>query len=138
MNLMVEQAQGRVPVTIIGLTGDLDGSNYDQLITKAQDLYRAGARHVLIDMSGVPYMSSAGLVALHSISRLLRGEPLLDTSTGWAAYRTIRNETVDEAPRSNLKLVGVQERVAKVLELAGMTTVFESHTDREQAIASFA
>jgi anti-anti-sigma factor len=65
MNLTTTQAQGRVPVTVVGIEGELDGSNFQQLINTARDMYKAGARHLLLDMSKMTYMSSAGLVALH-------------------------------------------------------------------------
>jgi anti-anti-sigma factor len=136
MNLSVDHAPRKVPVTIVTVTGDVDGSNYEALIARARELYTAGTRHVLFDLSGVPYMSSAGLVALHSISRLLRGEPALDTTSGWEAYRTIARETSRTA-LPYMKLLNPQPRVLRVLELSGLTTVYEIHTDRAAAIASF-
>ena len=45
MNITTEDAQGRVSVTILALHGDLDGSNYQEVITRARDLYGAGMRH---------------------------------------------------------------------------------------------
>ncbi len=136
MNLAVDHTPGRVPVTVIMVTGDVDGSNYEALIATAQELYQAGARNLLLDLSGVPYMSSAGLVALHSISRLLRGEAVLDTSSGWDAYRTMARET-GSSILPYLKLLNPQARVLRVLELAGLTVVYQIHTDRAAAIASF-
>ncbi len=136
MNLTVDHAQGRVPVTVITVTGDVDGSNYEALIAKAQELYKTGMRNLLLDLSGVPYMSSAGLVALHSISRLLRGEAVLDTSSGWEAYRSMARETGNSI-LPYLKLLNPQARVLRVLELAGLTIVYQVHTDRAAAIASF-
>jgi len=43
MNIAVSQAQGNVPVTVIKLDGQLDGQNYQELISKSQELYKAGA-----------------------------------------------------------------------------------------------
>ena len=70
MNMTVDHAQGPAPVTILGLDGDLDASNFKEVIVKAQELYSAGTEYLLIDMSDVPFMSSAGLVALHSVPSL--------------------------------------------------------------------
>ena len=44
MNISVSQALGNVPVTIIKLDGQLDGQNFQELISKAQELHGAGAR----------------------------------------------------------------------------------------------
>ena len=43
MEISVSQMQGNVPVTVLKLDGQLDGQNYQDLITKAQELYKAGA-----------------------------------------------------------------------------------------------
>ena len=47
MNISVSQAQGNVPVTVIKLDGQLDGQNFQELISKAQELYSTGARDFL-------------------------------------------------------------------------------------------
>ncbi len=73
MNISVSQASGRVPVTVIKLDGQLDGQNFQELITKAQELHSAGARDFLLDLSDLTYISSAGLVALHSVALMARG-----------------------------------------------------------------
>ena len=73
MQITVSTRQGNVPVTVIQPHGDVDASNYTELVSKVETLHRDGAQDFLIDLSAVPYMSSAGLVALHSISILLRG-----------------------------------------------------------------
>ena len=39
----------------------------------------AGARDFLLDLSDLTYISSAGLVALHSVALLAKGEDLPDT-----------------------------------------------------------
>ena len=51
MNISVSQAQGSVPVTVIKLDGQLDGQNYQELIAKARELYDAGGRDFLLDLS---------------------------------------------------------------------------------------
>ena len=76
MQLTIDQIPSRVPVTIIALHGDLDASNYEQVIAKARELYAAGVRHLLLDLCDVPFMGSSGVVALHSVALLMaaRGE----------------------------------------------------------------
>ena len=84
MNITAEQQTARVPVTILRLQGDLDGSNYLDLVAAAKTAQQNNAKYLLLDLTGVPYMSSAGLVALHSAVQLLRGEQPPDPEAGWS------------------------------------------------------
>ena len=141
MNLIVEDVQreaGSAPVTVVGIHGDLDGSNYQELITKAKELYKAGARNIVLDMSDMLYMSSAGLVALHSVAMLLRGEEPPDPSSGWNAYHAVaRDRDTSTTVQRNLKLVNPQPKVERTLQLTGMKEFFEVHPDLKTAVASF-
>jgi len=136
MELSSEQMQGRVVVTVLHVKGDLDGSNYRELIALAQKEYDAGARDFLIDLSGTTYMSSAGLVALQSIVKMLRKEKPFDEEAGWGAFHEIEREGSKGMLR-HVKLLGPQPRVDKVLEIAGVKNVFPIFTDLAAAIASF-
>ena len=135
MNMTITQEQGRVPVTIINIQGKLDGSNYKDLIAKAQELYQGGARDMLIDLSEVEFMSSAGMVALHSIAKLLKGQKLGDEE-GWSLLHSVDRER-GSGINKQIKLLNPQPRVAQALELAGFDKLFEIHKDLKQAVASF-
>lgn len=136
MNLTVSQAQGNVPVTVIKLEGQLDGQNYQELINKAQELYKAGTQDFLLDMSDLTYISSAGLVALHSLALLTRGEALPDTEGGWSAYRSMGRSS-EAGLQKHVKLFNPRPEVMGVLDMVGFSHVFEIHTDFDQAIKSF-
>jgi anti-anti-sigma regulatory factor len=136
MTITVSQAQGNVPVTILGIQGDLDASNYLDVIAKAKEICAAGAQHVLIDMGGVPYMSSSGLVALHSVALLVRGEEPPDPEYGWAAFHAIDRD-LDSGRQRHVKLLNPQPRVERVLKKAGFDRFFEVFSDQEAAVASF-
>jgi hypothetical protein len=136
MNISVSQAPGRVPVTVIKLDGQLDGQNYQELIAKAQELYQAGGRDFLLDLSDLTYISSAGLVALHSVALLARGEDLPDTEGGWSAYRSM-GRTTEAGVQRHVKLLNPRSEILGVLDMVGFSNVFEIFTDREQAINSF-
>src|SRR5512138_755842 len=82
MNISISQVQGSVPVSLIKLEGRLDSQNFQELIDKAQELYKAGACNFLLDLSDLTYISSSGLVALCSIAMLARGEKLQDAEIG--------------------------------------------------------
>jgi anti-anti-sigma regulatory factor len=136
MDISVSQAQGEVPVTVLKLDGQLDGQNYQDLIAKAQELHKAGSRDMLLDLSDLSYISSAGLVALHSIALLLRGEELPDTEGGWSAYRSMGRSS-EAGIQRHIKLLNPREEVKGVLEMVGFDRVFEMHTDLDQAVKSF-
>jgi anti-anti-sigma regulatory factor len=136
MNISVSQAQGSVPVTVIKLDGQLDGQNYQDLIAKAQELYDAGMRDFLLDLTDLTYISSAGLVALHSVALLVRGEELPDVEGGWSAYRSV-GRSREAGVQKHVKLLNPSSEVSGVLDMVGFNNVFEVFTDRESAINSF-
>jgi anti-anti-sigma factor len=136
MEISVSQVQGSVPVTILKLDGQLDGQNYQDLIAQAQELYAAGARDMLLDLSDLTYISSAGLVALHSLALMLRGEEIPDAERGWSAYRSMGRSS-EAGIQKHIKLFNPREEVKNVLEMVGFDRVFEMHTNREQAVNSF-
>ena len=136
MDISVSQAQGNVPVTVLKLDGQLDGQNYQELITKARELYSAGARDFVLDLSDLTYISSAGLVALHSVALLVKGEELPDTEQGWSAYRSM-GRTSSSGPQSHIKLLNPREEVKNVLDMVGFGNVFQIFTDLDQAVKSF-
>ena len=43
MEIKITQEQGRVPVTVLHLTGDLDGLSYEDLQTQAEQAIQSGA-----------------------------------------------------------------------------------------------
>jgi anti-anti-sigma regulatory factor len=136
MNISVEEVERRVPVTILGVQGDVDASSYQALIARARELHAGGARHILVDLSQVPFMGSSGLVALHSIAVLLRGEQPVDSQAGWQAYHDLSHDA-ESGTQHAVKLLNPQPSVARVLATSGMDRFFEVHTDRETALASF-
>jgi anti-anti-sigma regulatory factor len=136
MNISVSELQGRVPVTIMQLQGDLDASNYKRVIDKARELYSTGARALLLDLSEMPFMGSSGLLALHSIAMLLQGGTPPDPDAGWGALHAIERERA-AGLQKYVKLLNPQPRVDRVLRMAGFDQFFEIYGDAETAIASF-
>ena len=136
MEITVSTQQGTVPVTVIQPHGDIDASNYAQLVSKVESLRESGAKDFLLDLSDVPFMSSAGLVALHSIANLLRGEKAADTQAGWTALKSI-DRAREAGLQKHVKLLSPQPYVAETFEKAGFTLFFEIFTDVGKAVASF-
>ncbi len=135
MPLTVEQEQGRVPVTVLGIHGELDYSNYLEVIERVQDLYGTGCRHLLIDLSEVPFIASSGLVALHSAVLVMSGQSAPDTDAGWQAFHDLGSGV--QAGQANVKLLGLQPRVEQMLQRTALLRYFEVFTDRAAAIDSF-
>lgn len=138
MNITVEQIQAKTPITIMHLQGELDASCYMDVIEKAREMYQIGTRNLLLDLSEMPFMSSSGLVSLHNIAMLMRGETPPDPEAGWGAMHTMA-DTVEGAGgyERHCKLLSPHPRVEKTLAITGFNNIFEVFTDREQAIASF-
>lgn len=136
MDISVSQLQGSVPVTVVKVDGQLDGQTYQDLISKARELYNAGARDFLLDFSDLTYISSAGLVAVHSIALLVKGEELPDTEGGWAAYRSM-GRTSTAGLQTHIKLLNPREEVRNVLDMVGFGSVFQIFTDLDEAVKSF-
>jgi anti-anti-sigma regulatory factor len=136
MNIVTYVEQGNVPVTVMRPEGRLDGQTFEQLIAKATELYQGGVRNILLDMSEVTYMSSAGIVALHTIALLLRGEALPDLENGWNAVRAT-GRAREAGIQEHLKLLNPRPEVNSVLEMVGFTAFLEAFEDKETALRAF-
>ena len=133
----VEQAPGGESVSIVALDGELDGTNYQELISTVQGIYDGGGRNLVLDLSGLTFISSAGLVGLHTVLRQMRGEAPADPEYGYAALRAI-NDDVDEGTGDpNVHVCGTQDAVQKVLDRTGLGGLFPSFPDRASALAAF-
>ena len=136
MEITVSTQQGTVPVTVIQPHGDVDASNYAELVSKVDALMKGGAKDFLIDLSDVPFMSSAGLVALHSIAITLRGEKPADPQSGWAALKSM-DRSRERGMQKHVKLLSPQQYVAETFDKAGFTQFFEVFSDLKKAVASY-
>ena len=136
MTISVLQKQGRVPVTVISLDGRLDGQNYQELITNGQELYKVGVRDILLDLTNLSYISSAGMVAFHNIALLLRGETPPSPDEGWGTYRSMGRSSEGET-QEHFKLYNPQPDVSHTLDMVGFNTIFKIFTDLDEAINSF-
>ena len=136
MTFSVDQVQGSVPVTVLTIEGDLDGSNYKSLIELAKSAQQEGTKNILIDMSELVFMSSAGLVSLLNVAKMMRGEASPDPEDGWDALHDIDRDR-DSGIQEHVKLLNPSPKILKTLDISGMKQYFEIFTDRESAIASF-
>ena len=101
------------PAQIFDLAGRLDAVSSQAAIARVYAAISAGARHVLLDMSQVTFLSSSGLRAL----LLVRKELL--------------------AQSGELRLCALKPQVREVFTLTGFTQVFAIHSTREEALRAF-
>lgn len=135
MEIRIETDPGAPAVGIISLDGELDASNFIELIAAGRSIFEKGVRYLLLDLSQLRFMSSSGLVALHSLARIYRGEAPPDPEAGWATLRGM-SEVVAGGMAERIKLIQPQERILQTLQKTGMDRVFQVFPDRQAALAS--
>ena len=128
MNITVTIQQARELVAIMRLQGDINASNFVQIVDKAREIYQNPARNLIIDMSEVPSISSTGLAAVHKIALLYSGVP---------ESMAHPDLTHSSNARKRVKLLSPQPDVDKALETAGLKLFFKVFSDLESALNSF-
>ena len=110
MEIRVEK---RGPVAVVSIDGSVDGMTAGDLVAAFRQQVTAGTVHLVADLAGVDYTSSAGLRALL--------------------------ETMKEARQrgGDLRLASVRREVLRVLELSGFTSILQVFPDVDSAAASF-
>ena len=100
-------------VDLVTVTGRIDSSNASELEQAFSDLASDGRYRLVVDLSGIDYMSSAGLRALV------------------AALRENKKHSGD------LVISRPSERMDEVLKLAGLDSVFSIYEDSTAAVGSY-
>jgi anti-anti-sigma factor len=122
----------KFPVTVVHVNGNIDSSSYQGFQSAIEDLIKGGAHHILIDLAGAPFISSAGLRAIHSIFNQLRA---LHKDVDDEALRKSMSTGAYKSPY--LKVVNLSKEAGDVFELGGFDTYIEVHSDVKQALESF-
>jgi anti-sigma B factor antagonist len=102
-------------VAIVKVTGDITLNKGGDVLLKdkVQSLIQQGHKNLLIDLSGVSYVDSAGLGELVQ------------------AYATAKNRG------GALKLLNVTKRLRDLLVVTKLLTVFDTFENETEALASF-
>lgn len=132
MEITVTQEQGRVPVTVLYVAGKTDSVSADEFGKKVMEVIDAGARHLVLDLSKMPYISSAGLRVLQETFTKLR--TLSSNESDKEMYRQI-NEGSFTSP--HLKLIHPTKEVQEVLKMSGFDMLVSIEKDLKTAVASF-
>jgi len=101
-------------VTVIELQGEVDGDVTDSVKDTITSVVAGSRMRIVLDMSNVSSIDSQGL------------ELLL-----WVRQYCQQNKT-------QLKLAGLEENIEKILEITGLQTDFDRHTELAEAVRSFA
>ena len=103
-------------VAVVKVTGDITLNKGGDVLLKdkVQSLLQQGQTKILIDLSGVPYVDSAGLGELVQ------------------AFATARNRG------GSLKLLHVTKRLHDLLIVTKLLTVFDTFDNEADALKSFA
>ena len=131
MNITVSHEQGRVPVTVLHIADDIDSSNYEQLDQIAEQEIQAGTQYILVDLTGVGFISSAGFRSFTKIFKKLRS--LADGNDD--EMRKGANSGVYKSPY--LKLFKPSKLVTETMKIAGFDMLLEVHDNMKTAISSF-
>ena len=134
MEIKVSIHQSAQPIAILKIIGDINASNFMEVVDKAQTLFDNPARHLIIDLSEVSSVSSTGLVALHKIALVYSGVP----QQVEADKDEIRPDfTHSSNARKFVKLLSPQPAVDAELQKAGLKLFFKVFSDLDSAINSF-
>lgn len=63
----VEKIEGEVPVTIFHLRGWLDAQSENEFVGWANEAYESGTRYLLLDLSELDTLTSAGMRAIQKV-----------------------------------------------------------------------
>ena len=134
MEIKVSTENGRVPITVLHVDGNIDSSTYEQFQSTAKKLIEEGARYILVDLSHAPFVSSAGLRALHTLFNELRARNPEANLTDQQIRQGISAGTY-KSP--HLKLLNLSPETKTAFETSGFDMYIDTFTDRKAAIASF-
>lgn len=136
MEIVARQVTDPKQITVLSLSGELDASNYLQVINTVRDLYNGGSRALLLDLTNVTFLSSSGLVALHSIAMLMRGETPPDPEAGWSTFHAVASD-IERGSNTCCRLLNPQPRVRKTLDMTGFSDYLHIYDDLDTALAAF-
>jgi len=103
----------RDETTIVEVSGSIDSMTADDLLNPILQVIEGGQARLVCDLSGVLYTSSAGLRAL------------------LASMKEARSRGGD------VRLAAVADKVHKVLQMSGFTSILKLYPDVEAAVASY-
>lgn len=134
MEIKVSNESGRVPITVVHVDGNIDSSTYEKFQSAAKQLIDEGARYILVDLSHAPFVSSAGLRALHSLFNELRAR---NPEANLSDEQMRKGISAGTYKSPHLKLLNLSPETKTAFETSGFDMYIDTFTDMKTAIASF-
>ena len=134
MDIQVHTENGRVPVTVMHVHGNLDSSSYQEFEAKGEELIKNGTRYILVDLSHSGFISSAGFRTLNHIFKKLR-EVHPDANLSDEAMKKGISAGTYKSP--HLKLLKMSPETRTAFEMSGFDMYIDTFTDLNTAVASF-
>lgn len=128
LNITASQIQGKVPVTILHLSGHLHGNTEPELLDRARQALEDGSKYLLLDLSGVEVLTSAGLRAIHNIFNLF---------TPQSDRALIKQHGSEPYKSPYFKLACPNPNVYYVLSIAGFLQNILIYNNLDEAIGSY-
>jgi anti-anti-sigma regulatory factor len=129
LEIRVSAVEGTTPVTILHLGGHLHGDTEQLLVDHARQALEEGCKYLLLDLSNVNVLTSAGLRAIHNIFNLYTPE----------GDKTVIRQHGEEPYKSPyFKLVCPNPNIYYVLNIAGFLQNILIFNDMDEALSSFA
>jgi anti-anti-sigma factor len=118
LRISSEEKQADVPVTVFRLSGWLDAQSEEQLLEAARTTYDAGARYLLIDMTDLDTLTSAGMRALQKVYQIFTPKE-------------------DQFKMAHLKLCNAPPQIYNVLGITGFLQNIPMYESQDAALQSF-
>ena len=128
LNITASQIQGEPPVTILHLSGHLHGNTESQLIDRARQAQEDGSKYLLLDLSGLEVLTSAGLRAIHNIFNLF---------TPQSDVKLIQQHGEEPYKSPYFKLVCPNPQIYYILNIAGFLQNILIFNSMDEATNSF-
>jgi anti-anti-sigma factor len=134
MEIKVSKESARVPVTVLHVDGNIDSSTYEKFQSTTKQLIDEGARYILVDLSHAPFVSSAGLRALHAIFNDLRSR---NPDSNLSDEQMRKGISAGTYKSPHLKLLNLSPETKIAFETSGFDMYIDTFTDMKTAIGSF-
>jgi anti-anti-sigma factor len=134
MEITTSTENGRVPVTVIHFSGNLDSYTANIFQAEAEKIIQGGARHILVDLTHVPFVSSAGFRALNSIFNQLRA---LNPDANLSEDEVLKGVSAGTYSSPHLKVLNLSREAKHAFEMAGFDMYIEAFTDLKTAVSAF-
>lgn len=133
MNLATDRTSA--DTAVLALDGELDASNYRDVIDAGAALHADGVRRLVLDLGALTYMSSSGIVALHHLVLLYAGATLPDPDAPVETSSVMGPVATGGGTSDAVRLVAPQPIVQRGLKRTGFSEVLRTYPDRASALA---